>query len=297
MASDDNKIRPNKGAMWFMQMQSDYFDLDFNNTFSGMVSTAHGFNGFIKAYITANYQKTVRSSEIKIKIMSLISTLDDDKLATIEDIKDISQKFMALGRLNTFQISKDKKFVSFGIDKMLQYLDIHSKNATKKQMRFEQLQACADELGIPEVSINDSTRDEWCEYMYTKHFSKAETLKKNGFVIESKWERLGSFNSGTDYLDTSKTKSKKEIHKGKDSKGNQITSFKSNNKDIGKEDVEEDWEVLECDSSIMQLRHKKDSAIEFEITDSDIIANHSLTLQEKVTKQLSRRLEPKNLAK
>ena len=124
MASDDNKIRPNKGAMWFMQMQSDYFDLDFNNTFSGMVSTAHGFNGFIKAYITANYQKTVRSSEIKIKIMSLISTLDDDKLATIEDIKDISQKFMALGRLNTFQISKDKKFVSFGIDKMLQYLDM-----------------------------------------------------------------------------------------------------------------------------------------------------------------------------
>ena len=290
MASEDNKIRPTKGAMWFMQMQSDYFDLDFNNTFSGMCCTAHGFNGFIKAYITANYQKTVRSCEIKVKIMNLISTIDDTKLSTLEDVKDVAKKFMTLGRIDSFEISKDKVFISFKIEQMLKNLDIHSKNETKKQLRKEQLQACAEQLGIPEVSINDSSRDEWIEYMYTKHFSLASTLKKNGFELEPKWERLGDFNKSVNYLDTSKNKTKKKIDREEKKKTKESTSFISNNRSIGKEDVEEEWDTAECDSNILRLRHKVEG-IEFEITDSDIIADHSLTKQEKITKQVSRNLQ------
>ena len=281
--ADDNKIRPNKGAMWYMQMQCDYFDLDFNNTFSGMVSTAFGFVGFIKSYIASQYDKKVRSTQIKIKVNILLATIDDERFSTLDDVIDISKKLMTLKKLDHFEVSEDKKFVSFRIDKMLKWLDIHSKNAMKKEIRFEQLRACADELGIPEVSINDSTRDEWCEYMYTKHFSKAETLKKNGFVLEPKYERLGNFNSGTDYLDTSKSK----IHKEKDSKENGMVSLESNKESSNK--GESDWQVIDSDSTVLKLRHKENKQT-FEITDSDIISDHSLTLQEKITKQVSRRL-------
>ena len=78
----------------------------------------------------------------------------------------------------------------------------------------------------------------------------------------------------------------------KESKTKEITSFISNNRSIGKEDVEEEWDTIDCDSNILRLRHKV-KGIEFEITDSDIIGDHSLTKQEKITKQVSRQLNKK----
>jgi len=281
MGKEVIKIRPNKGAMWYMQMQSDYFDSDFNNTFSGMVSTAHGFLGFIKSYITANWDKKIRSTEVKIKTAVLIATLDDDRLETIEDVTKISQQFMALGKLDSFQVSKDKKFLTFGIKKMLEWLDIFSKNEVKRELRLENLYVRAEQLNIPN-SISDSSADEWVEYMYTKHHTLAETKKKNGFVILKKWEDFGECEKDVDYSKkTSKSKAKKEIHKGDDSKINHIASLDANKKN--NTNGQDDWEVLEQDSSLLSVRHKSTKQ-QLAITDTDIIADSSLTLQEKITK-------------
>jgi hypothetical protein len=302
MANDDNKIRPNKGAMWFMQMQSDYFDSDFNNTFSGITCTAHGFLGFIKSYIASNWDKKTRLTEVKIKTKVLIATIDDERLSTVEDVTKISQSFMALGRLDSFQVSEDKKFLTFGIRKMLQWLDIFSKNELKKQERLENISACAESLNIPH-GLNDSTRDEWIQYIFTLHYTLEKTRKKNGFTRIPEYDNYGEYDMNYDYIkgEYLKTTSKKQIHKGKDSKVKQITSFisnnRSNNKDTSNSLPKErrgvfDWKVIDSDSSMIHLRHtQKDD--EYWITDETIINDQSLTLEEKYNKQIRKELERK----
>ena len=295
MGKEVIKIRPNKGAMWYSQMQSDYFDSDFNNTFSGMVSTAHGFLGFIKSYITANWDKKKRETEVKVKTAVLIATLDDDRLGTVEDITKISQQFMALGKLDSFQVSKDKKFLTFGINKMLEWLDTFAKNEVKKELRLEYLYVRAEQLNIPN-SISDSSADEWVQYMYTKHYTLAETKKKIGFVILKKWEDFGECEKDVDYSKktskkTSKSNSKKAIHKGDDSNSHEIAPLGASNSSNTTSQNECEWEVVENTNSLLSLRHKR-TRQPLAIIDTDIIADHSLTLQEKVTEHTLRQGSP-----
>ena len=47
---------------------------------------------------------------------------------------------------------------------------------------------------------------------------------------------------------------------------------------------------MDSDSSILKFKHIK-TGVMIDITDSDIISDHSLTKQEKITKQLDRKLK------
>jgi hypothetical protein len=53
---------------------------------------------------------------------------------------------------------------------------------------------------------------------------------------------------------------------------------------------EEDYITVDSDSSILKFKHIKTGAV-IDITDSDIISDHSLTKQEKITKQIGRNLK------
>ena len=295
---DDNKIRPSKGAMWYMEMTDNCFDLDFDNMFSGMNCTAQGFIKIIKAYITKQYDKKIRSMQIMIGTNKFIANLDDTRFETLEDIMDISKKMVTVKRLTGFQVSKDKKFLTFEILGHLKHLDIFSKNETKKQIRFENLYARAEQLGVP-LTMNDSSADEWCEYMFEKYFTSAETKKKNGFVIQKTWEDFGTFNPKADYLieeeikDNSKSDTKLEIHKGKERKIKDMTPVVSNNNSNTTSQSEDcDWQTVSSTSELVKLKHKT-RGLEFKITHSDIIEDGSLTLQEKVNKQVGRQLQAK----
>jgi len=283
---DDNKIRPSKGAMWYMEMTDNCFDLDFDNMFSGMNCTAQGFIKIIKAYITKQYDKKIRSMQIMIGTNKFIANLDDTRFETLEDIMDISKKMVTVKRLTGFQVSKDKKFLTFEILGHLKHLDIFSKNETKKQIRFENLYARAEQLGVP-LTMNDSSADEWCEYMFEKYFTSAETKKKNGFVILKKWEDFGECEKDVDYSKktskkTSKSKENKAIHKGEHINSNDIAPLGASNSSNTNGQSDCDWEVIKNTSSLLSLRHKRTQQ-PLQIIDTDIINDQSLTLQEKVT--------------
>ena len=133
--------------------------------------------------------------------------------------------------------------------------------------------------------------------MYEKYFTTQKTKTKNGFVIQKQWEEFGVFNPKADYLieeeikDNSKSDTKLEIHKGKENIGNGITPLVSNTKDNTTSQNECDWEVVEQHSSLLSLRHKR-TRQPLAIIDTDIIADHSLTLQEKVTEHTLRQGSP-----
>ena len=294
MDNEDNKIRPTKGAMWFMQMQNDYWDSDFNNTFSGITCTAHGFLGFIKSYIALNWCKLVRSTEVTIKANVLIATIDDDRLATLEDVTDMSQKFMVLRRLDTFQVSEDKKFITFGIKKMLKWLDIHSKNEVKREIRMENINACADKLSIPH-SLNDSTRDEWVQYIYTLHYTLEKTRKKNGFTRDAKFDAYGEYDKDYNYVNESlNITSKNPIHKGKDIKEDKRAYLSSNNNSNNRGQFE--WEHVDSDASHIKLRNSR-TQDEYYITDSDLVNDSNKTLEEKYYLQFNRNNKRNNPVK
>lgn len=219
MIDNTRKTRPSKGAMWWQQMTDEFFDIEFENMFEGKSSNARNIELCICAFISKNWDKKVRTCVIKIRLSTFIDKLNDESI-DLDIIKDVSQKLLLLNRIDQFQVLKQGKTqkLLYEVKSMLPRLDNYNKQEILKETRLEEITAIAEFLEIPH-SINDSSRDEFVQYVYTKrHGSKKD---KDSQLSNEVFE---------EYL---KKYSNKDKNTGKDNKGQSGLSNNKEDKDNG----------------------------------------------------------------
>ena len=224
MTDDTRKTRPSKGAMWWQQMTDEFFDIDFENVFEGESSNARNIELCICAFIAKNWDKKVRTCVIEVRLSTFIDKLNDESI-DLNNIKDISQKLLVLNRIDQFQVLKKSKTTKllYEVKSMLPRLDNYNKQEILKENRLDEIRVMGESLGIPH-SINDSTLDEFIEYVYIKrHGTKKqkdsqlsndvfeEYLKKSSKIEQhtgkENTEHIGLSNNGSNNNINNKTSS------------------------------------------------------------------------------------------
>jgi len=222
--SEDKKIRPRKGAMWFQEMTDDYFDIEYENVFEGYSSNARNVESLIQHFIAKNWNKKVRTCVVDIRTSTVLDKLNDDSI-DLDVVKDISQKLLLLKRIDQFQMIENGKKIRYEIKEMLNRLDIYNKNEIRAEIRKEEIREEGIKLGVPH-SLTDSSLDEFVEYVFTKIYTSDKQKEKSGFTLNPRFEEY--FNK------SSKLNSKLKQHTGKENTLKDNSSLANRtSKDIG----------------------------------------------------------------
>jgi hypothetical protein len=184
--SEDKKIRPRKGAMWFQEMTDDYFDIEYENMFEGCSSNARNVESLIQHFIAKNWNKKVRTCVVDIRTSTVLDKLNDDSI-DLDVVKDISQKLLLLKRIDQFQMIENGKKIRYEIKEMLNRLDIYNKNEIRAEIRKEEIREEGIKLGVPH-SLTDSSLDEFVEYVFTKIYTSDKQKEKSGFTLNPRFE-------------------------------------------------------------------------------------------------------------
>lgn len=216
----DNTPRPRVGALWWSELYTDYFDLDFYNTFSGECCTVRGFYNHLKAIITKQHDRDKKTYSFDINIHRLVNELEDDR-ATAEKIVEWSEKLLELGLLTDYEVIEtqdDKPFkLRFSKVQMLKYFDTYTKQVHRQDDWLVSFRQWLEEQGVSN-SVSDSTQDECIEYAKVKKFGKKKS--------RDNLEPINKFDTWIKVFEESLKTPKGKV---KDNKLKDIRPFKSSN--------------------------------------------------------------------
>jgi len=162
----DNKIRPDRGQLWWSELTDNFFDLNFAKHFRGRELIAQGFICKLKAFTSKHYKPEEDSFRWEIGTDYLIGNCNQ-KGFDVKCVIDFSQTLLAIGKLSNFQITKDKDLCTFEILGLSDYLDTYNKRERLAIQRKSEIRIVGETLGLGH-STTDSTLDEFVEYVFVK---------------------------------------------------------------------------------------------------------------------------------
>ena len=212
--NNSDSPRPKNGALWWSELYTDYFDLEFNDMFSGELCTARGFYNIIKAYITKQHNSEQNTYKFRISVGRLLNDCDDVNM-TATKILEYSEKLLRYGWLSDFRVVKEDKenhlktILEFGRIDMLKYFDTYTKTVTRQQNWLEGFSEFLERGLNIKPELNDSTHDECMEYAKIVKYGKKN--QRESLLRNKDWDNHISVFE--DSLKTRKTKVNQSIVK------------------------------------------------------------------------------------